>query len=287
MEPPDLDPGDAPPAAEPPAAVAEGRVRRPIRRDAKADSRIVVATATREADFAAARRNTRRVRRLLYILPVVAVAGAVAFVIATRSGPELPAGVEIAAVEFGPEGETVIEAPRLTGYQAGGEAYELRAARAMQRPDEPDRLTLEAVEATLELPGGDTAFFTAPAGAYNAATSLLTLTGGIDMRLQSGLVARLDEMVVDVPAGLMRSDRPFEMTLDTLTVRGNALEMDDDRVRITGGVETVLRGGFVGTATSPAPQAAAPGGIGPAPEIPLPRPRPRQEPPMMTPAPPP
>lgn len=222
------------------AGVPEPTRRAPIRREARGDSRIEVAAASREPAFAAASRHSRRVRALRILVPAVAVGAVAVAFLAMRGGSETDLPVDFAAVRVDPEA-IVIEQPRLTGYQQGGEAYELTADRGFQRADNQDFLALENVAATYELPGGATAFFTAPIGGYNSTTSFMTLSGGLTMRLDTGLEARLEELTVDVPNGLIASNRPFELVNGALTVRGNTLEMREDGVRVTGGVTTILR----------------------------------------------
>lgn len=217
-----------------------GTARRPIRREGRSESRIEIATRGAEPDFAAARRNTGRVRVLRVLLPVLAVGAVVVFYVASQNGPSAVDGpMQFDAVTLDREA-MVIERPRLTGYQVGGEAYELTAERAVQRMDNPDLLTLENVQATYELPGGVTAFFSAPAGEYNSVTSFMTLRGGLNMSLDTGVEARLEEITVDVPNGLILSNRPFELTTGNLSIQGNALEMTPDRLFISGGVHTVM-----------------------------------------------
>lgn len=214
--------------------------RAPIRREARGNSRIEVAGTTRQPAFKAATRHTQRVRVLRILVPVLAVGAIAVFVIATRSGETVEPTTAFDDIALDPEA-IVIELPRLTGFQEGGEAYELTAERALQRPDDPNLLALEGVEATFELPGGATAFFAAPRGAYNSVTTFMTLSGGITMRLDTGLEGRLEEMTVDVPNGLLSTHRPFELSTGDLTVRGNALDMNETTIRITGGVSTILR----------------------------------------------
>lgn len=229
--------------------------RAPIRREGRAQSRIEVAAVSREPAFASAARHTRRVRALRVVLPVLALGAAATAFIAARSGTEVDLPMAFAELRVDPAA-IVIEEPRLTGYQEGGEAYELTADRGFQRADAQDLLLLENVTATYELPGGATAFFTAPIGAYNALTSFMTLSGGLTMRLDTGLEARLEEITVDVPNGLISSNRPFELRNNNLTVRGNAIEMREEGILVTGGVTTIIR--VEGATGEPAPPTVAP-----------------------------
>ena len=200
-------------------------------------------------DFAAARRNSRRVRLLRFGLPALALAGVAVYAVSSGLGrlSALPIDYDSMVVNAD---AIVIERPRLSGYQAGGEAYQLTAERATQRQGNTDQLMLEAVTATVQLPGGRNAQFAAPAGEYDTRAGVMVLRGGLTMTLDDGLEARFDEIAVDVANGTIRSATPFTLGAPSLELTGNALEMTRDEVVVTGGVRTVFGMG--------APAAAAP-----------------------------
>ena len=212
----------------------------PIRREARSSSRIEVADIGVGADFAAAARHSKRVRILRVALPAIAVLAVAGYFLATR----LQSAIDAIPIDFDDIEVTaeavVIERPRLTGYQAGGEAYEVTAERAIHQNDNPDFLTLENVQAMIQLPGGATAWFAAPAGEYDTRASMMRLTGGLLMTIDTGIEATLDEITVDVANGVIRSARPFELEAANVTIRGNNLEMTPNSVRIGGRVETVF-----------------------------------------------
>jgi lipopolysaccharide export system protein LptC len=226
-----------PPTADAPF---EGPTRRPIRREERASGRIEVAPRSAAAGFPAAARHSRRVRFLRAALPAIALGAVAAYVVLTRIGT--PTGAPVANYDnivFGGDA-TVIERPRLTGYQAGGEAYALDADRAMQRNDEPDVLTLEGVRASFELPDGVNAAFTAPAGIYDQRTGTMSLSGGVTMTLDTGVDAVMETITVDVAAGTITTDRPFTLRADGITIEGNTLDMTPERMTIGGGVRAVM-----------------------------------------------
>ncbi len=190
-------------------------------------------------DFAAARRNSRRVRLLRFGLPVLALAGAAVYAASSGLGrlADLPIDYDSMVVNAD---AIVIERPRLSGYQAGGEAYQLTAERATQHQGNADQLMLETVTATVQLPGGRNAQFAAPAGEYDTRAGVMVLRGGLTMTLDDGLEARFEELAVDVANGTIRSATPFTLGTASLEVTGNALEMTRDEVLVTGGVRTVF-----------------------------------------------
>ncbi|MCW5714982.1 MAG: LPS export ABC transporter periplasmic protein LptC [Bauldia sp.] len=226
-----------PPSADAPF---EGPTRRPIRRDERATGRIEVAPRNAADGFPAAARHSRRVRFLRIALPAAVIVAVAAYVVVTRSGtPADVPEVNYDNIVFGGEA-TVIERPRLTGYQAGGEAYALEADRATQRNDDPDVLTLEGVRANFELPDGINAAFTAPAGDYDQRTGTMRLSGGLTMTLDNGIDATMETIVVDVANGTITTDRPFTLRADGVTIEGNTLDMTTERMTIGGGVHAVM-----------------------------------------------
>ena len=209
--------------------------RTTIRREPRAGSRIEVADIGVAPDFDRAERHSRRVRLLRVALPLMIVAGAlIYFFSAGLPGADLPIDFENVVVNG--EG-IVVEEPRLTRYTVG-EYYEIIAERAVQPAGEPDRLRLEGVEATYAFTTGEMARFTAPFGDYDQATSIVSLSGGVTMTIGEGVEIRMESVLIDVPNNRIVTDRPFELTAGTLSLRGNALQLNADTMRIAGGVET-------------------------------------------------
>ena len=215
-----------------------GQPRAPIRRQPRAPSAIEVADVDSGPDFEGADRHSARVRVLRWALPTIVVVGAVGYFLGSGApSVDLPIDFENVVVDGA---GVIIERPQLSGHQAGGEFYELIADRAIQRNDNPNYLLLEGVSAQYELPSGETAFFTAPFGEYDSATTLMLLSGGVTMSIGDGVDIRLESVSVDVPNALIFSDQPFELEAGNLLVRGNSLEFTETDMRIVGGVETVF-----------------------------------------------
>lgn len=200
-------------------------------------SRIAVSDIGVERDFARARRHSQRVRILRLAVPMLIVAGVVIyFVSAGLPGADLPIDFDNVVVDG--EG-IVIEAPRLTRYTVGDQ-YELVAERAVQPAGNPDQLRLEGVVATYQFTTGESASFTAPFGEYNAATSVVALSGGVTMTMGNGVELIMETVLIDVPNNMIVSDQAFALDAGTLSVRGNELQLNGDAMRIAGGVETVF-----------------------------------------------
>lgn len=224
---------------------------RPLRREPAAATRIKVAPVGGERAFAAARRHTTQVRLLRFALPVLALVGATAYGAVTLTREAL-APVEFAGIEVGPD-SMVMQRPRMTGFQASGEPYRIEAARATQQNDLPGEVGLEDVVATFSLGNGENATVEAAQGLYDSEAATLTLSGGLSVTTEGGLVARLESAEVELDSGSVRSDAPVEIESAGRLIRGNRFEMRD------GGAELALAGGVsvtgAETASAPAPGA--------------------------------
>ena len=212
--------------------------RLPMQRQARQASAIDVADMASGGDFAGAVRHSRRVRLLRWGIPAIIAIGISGYVIAT-SVPRLGVSVDFDNTAFD-DGGAVIAEPRMTAYQAGGQAYHLDAERAVQMGDNPDALMLEGVNARYAMLNGETAEFTAPIGHYDAVTSVLVLSGGVTMILGSGLEGQMEVLTVDVVAGTIASDQTFELTASNLALFGGILELTPDGLLADGGVQTIL-----------------------------------------------
>jgi len=210
----------------------------PVRRAPQATSRITTADIGVGPDFKRTARHTRRVRLLRWLLPAIVVIGAGAYLLSV-SIPDIDLPIEFDSVTIDGEG-VVIERPQLADYQADGEPYTLSAARAIQRNDNPNQLILEEVVAEYVLDNGARAEFFAPAGEYNSSTTLMALSGGVEMSIGDSVTLSLETVTVDVPNGTISTDRPFRLAAGNLLLTGNDLMMTDSDLTIGGGVHTEI-----------------------------------------------
>lgn len=205
--------------------------RAPTRREPRAASRIEVADVGVAPDFERAKRHSRRVRFLRWVIPVViVVAVAGYFLSANLPGRDLP--IDFDNIVVTGEG-IVVDHPRLTRFEVG-QSYEVVAERAIQPLDDPNQLRLEGVTATYAFPGGDIAHFEAPAGAYDGARQVVTLSGGVTMSIGENVQLQLETVTVDVPNNTIATDRPFELTAGNMAVRGTQLMLTPETMRIAG-----------------------------------------------------
>lgn len=184
----------------------------------------VAIPAERARRFAAARRHSRLVRALRWLLPGCAVIG-VAFFVGISVLRSLAPGVSVAAISI--EGSTVVMSrPRLTGFDARRRPYELTADRAMHEITSPRVMSLENVRANLELAANGWARLSADKGNYDGVQERMRVVGNVHIVSSLGYEIFMQEADMDMKADVMTSDKPVE-------VRQGPNRIFGDRMRVT------------------------------------------------------
>ena len=217
----------------------------------------------RAAALAKARRHSRLVRRLRWMLPALSLVLVVSFWGSAFIGTLLRGtglgfgGIDLAALV---DGELVMAEPDISG-TINGRRFEVTAARAVQDVTRQDQVRFESPTAVLDGPQGRIDL-TAGNALYGIEAETLALDGGVDVRTVRGQTARLENAQVDLAAGSLVSTSP--VTLDSPQGRIEALgiQIDDSgaRVLFTGRVRARFTpsGGADGAASSSsAPDAGA------------------------------
>lgn len=209
--------------------------------------------ASRRAAQAAARRHSRVVRSLKFVLPAVALLGAgllggQAFLYRWAPNLELP------TVLFSKDGLTMVE-PHLTG-RSRDRAYEVNAQRAVQALDDPKRVRLEKIDARIELADKQWAKVEARAGLYDGTREQLGLEQGLVVTTSNGYRAVTDGADFDLKSGRMVSRAPIRIVGPAADIEAGRLEITDNgrSFLFTGAVRMELRP----AAASPPPAAAGP-----------------------------
>lgn len=196
--------------------------------------------------FRTASRHSRRVRLLRILVPItilLLVGGSVAvsyfnpFRVLMARLPLDPSKIVISGTTI------TMAAPRLAGFTHDARAYDLTARAASQDLTKPDLLTLQDINAKLEMENKSQVELIASNGVFDRKTEQLTLLTAIKLTTTSGYEARLTQAVVDVKAGTVRSQNPVEVKLlNGGTLNANRLEVDDkgEVIRFEGGVSMLL-----------------------------------------------
>lgn len=188
--------------------------------------------------FEMARRHSRLVRRLRWLLPASAVLGLVLFVGAGWVRSLLP------SVSIGPisltDGALVMNNPRLSGFDNQRRPYELTAERARQNVSSPRKVELETMSARMNLAANGWLRLTADRGFYDGDVETFTARGNVHVASTLGYEMLLDEAAVDIKKQSMVTTSPVEgrqgenrIYAERMTAsEGGAVVVFEGRVRV-------------------------------------------------------
>lgn len=123
--------------------------------------------------------------------------------------------------------------PIFNGYDASNRPYQVSATNAVQDPDRPSLVRMDAVQGRfLVSDGGETVLIRGDSGEYNTDSSKLLLIGEVRLTSSNDYTIRTSRADIDVSRNHMRSDAPVHVTFDGGEVFANGMEMQDDGERI-------------------------------------------------------
>jgi lipopolysaccharide export system protein LptC len=205
-----------------------------------------------EDAYQAARRHSRLVRALKFVLPGLAIAGVLLFWASAHFIPsDLASLISVAGIDA-KSNSVVMDKPHISGFEGTRRAYEVKAESARQSLDDPKVLTFTAIDAHIGLDDASTATVGAATGIYNGNNNTLQLKDGIVIETTSGYSASIESAAVDLGKGSLVSDRPIELRSKDGTLRANAVEVSER------GKHVVFKGGVSVTYMPPAELAQAP-----------------------------
>jgi lipopolysaccharide export system protein LptC len=203
-----------------------------------------VAPPARHREQARALRHTRRVRLLRVVVPVAGTL-LVAVLVTAAALPKLLPLSALSGVSLTADG-LVMNEPRLSGHLGEGRRYEVVAARAVQSLVDPSRLSLEGLDANLEMDTGERVSIFGSHAAYDTETEILKLSDGVTIASSDGNEARLSAATVFLREGRVESDGGIEITSPRGHIRAG-------RIDITGGGDLIRFAGGVSITIHPAP----------------------------------
>jgi lipopolysaccharide export system protein LptC len=199
--------------------------------------------ADRRRVFRAARRHSRMVRALRFMIPAAVVLGLSAFMLEAtvldplRAIARLP--VKIGGLAVSGAKITMVQ-PRFAGYTQDARPYVVTARQAAQDITNPDRIELDDIRATMDSDTG-TVELLARSGLFETKAERLTLQQQIVISAPAYRI-RLTEAVVDVRTGHIVSERPVDVMAIQGTLNASRLEIlnSGDVIRFEHGVTMVL-----------------------------------------------
>lgn len=205
------------------------------------DTEAPVPSAARRKAFNAARRRSRNVRLLRVLLPAAGLAAAAALYALTRLGLPTTLDVSSARLSITPNA-VIMEHPNLSGFDGERREYSVAAARAIQSLANPNQVQLEAIEATIDVPGRGVTTIAAGSGHYDHAGRKLRLEGDISVASAEGYGLRMTDADIDFLNGTMQSDHPVTVTYADSEITGRRFTATDGgrHVLFKGGVRTTI-----------------------------------------------
>jgi lipopolysaccharide export system protein LptC len=203
-------------------ALNKGSVRSGTRRGNRAP-----AMQTRsEAEFAAADRHSRRVRRLKFGLPLAALFGTGFFAAATiLTDSKLPSpSVESVAMN---DGRIVMAKPKMEGYDAEKRPYTMTAERAIQQSASSSVVELEKITADLPFGKSETAKLTADGGVFDNASNKLDLKDNIKFFTSDGMKAVLTKASINLSTNEMSSDAAVDIVTDGSHITADRMKIEE------------------------------------------------------------
>jgi lipopolysaccharide export system protein LptC len=184
-------------------------------------------TGDRTDAFANAAKHSRKVRRLKFALPLLAVVFAAAFFGYTylETPPALTMEVEAQTVD---DGKIVMANPKLSGVTKDQRQYSMTASRAIQDLERQTVIELEKIDARLPFSSDSWASIEAARGIYDSENNTFDLPEPISIRSDRGLVAELESAYIDVDKGEMTTTRPVEIRLDGSRITSDRMQVVDN-----------------------------------------------------------
>lgn len=138
-----------------------------------------------------------------------------------------------------------MDAPRLSGFRAGTQPYEMTAASATQDVKNPSVVELQQITGQISLDGGGKAEINARSGIYDSQKESLNLAGDVRVRTDTGYEAKLSSAAVDFKGGRVVSSEPVTVTITEGTISADRLDISDNGKHIVfeGRVHAILDGG--------------------------------------------
>ena len=189
----------------------------------------------------AARRNSIFVAMMKGLLPslVIGLVGVFFFYSYDFRPDILPDNVEFDPGELSISTDGIkMVAPKLTGVDEKQQTFEVKADAAIQDRQDPAKVTLEGIDARINLKEGGTVGISAQHGIYNTDLNQIWLKDELEIRSSEGYVAQLSEAQVDFKNGLMVSNLPVLIFTNSGVISASAVQVLEggEKVKFSGPV---------------------------------------------------
>lgn len=195
----------------------------------------------RLSGYGQAVRHSSRVRFLRRVLPILALvilglAAFVAWLDPFRIVRDFPVDVMKLSIQGN---KLVMDAPKLSGFTKDGRGYNITANAAAQDLTKTNVIELEGIKANFVLTGDGLTELTAVKGLYDAKGDVVTLTEGVIIRSTAGYEGKLQDALIEVKRGYVRTQNPVDILFNNGSIRADRMEIFDN------GARAVFEGGVV------------------------------------------
>lgn len=185
----------------------------------------------REPAFLAAARHSRRVRFLRRAIPL-GMALALTFLVA-RSFVGFLGGIDASTEGVSIQGRKIVmEKPKLSGFKRDGRSYELTASTATQDLKTPNVVELDRLMARMQTGNDGWANLSGLRGVYDSKIERLEVDGGLTVKTETGLDARLKDAQIEFKAGTIITDKPVEVKMPQGEVEAERMQVLDNGRRL-------------------------------------------------------
>ena len=181
--------------------------------------------------FVAAERHSRRVRFFRRIIPV-GMALAVVFLVA-RTFVGFLGEIDASTDGISIQGRKIVmEKPKLSGFKRDGRSYELTATTATQDLKTPNMVELDRLTARMQTGNDGWANLSGARGTYDSKIERLEVDGGVTVRTETGLDAKLEDAQIEFKAGTIITDKPVEVKMPQGEVAAERMQVLDNGKRL-------------------------------------------------------
>jgi lipopolysaccharide export system protein LptC len=167
------------------------------------------ATSRRPAVTHVSARRSRFVGLMKFVLPLGAAILLVLVVVWSGTGTR-DEGFQLSFVSGGADGSPTpgMVKARYSGTDSKDRPFTITADRATQRPEEPEAIDLDALQADITLADGTWLALTASSGVYRREAQTLRLEGPVNVFSDDGFKFDAESADIDLASGTVESDRP-------------------------------------------------------------------------------
>ena len=206
-------------------------------------SMVVISRAELARRYAQARRHSRLVRFLRFLIPFGAVLAATAIIAIAILDPfrRLSTGLEVASFNL-TGSQITMEQPHLRGYKQDMRPYEVNADTALQDLKKPTIMDLMGMKAKIGLADHKLAWIEALQGLYDSAAEKMIVDKPLNIK-SDGYDVQMKSAKVDFKAGNVFTDQAVRVIMSTGTIEADKMEVIDSgrKIVFSGRVKTLLQ----------------------------------------------